>query len=68
MAIASGVPVPPVYELSSESINAFAAGFTPGDAVIGLTRGTITYLTREELQGVIAHEFSHIPFTSASQM
>lgn len=61
MAIASGTPVPPVYLLDGErGINAFAAGFTPGDAVVGLTRGTITYLTREELQGVIAHEFSHI--------
>ena len=61
MAIASGTPVPPVYVLEREQgINAFAAGFTPGDAVIGLTRGTITHLTREELQGVIAHEFSHI--------
>jgi Zn-dependent protease with chaperone function len=57
MAIAAGTPVPPVYLLEQEQgINAFAAGFTPGDAVIGLTRGTITYLTREELQGVIAHE------------
>ncbi len=61
MAIASGTPVPPVYLLEGEQgINAFAAGFTPGDAVIGLTRGTITYLNRDELQGVIAHEFSHI--------
>ncbi len=61
MAIASGTPVPPVYLLEGEQgINAFAAGFTPGDAVVGLTRGTISYLTREELQGVIAHEFSHI--------
>ena len=61
MAIASGTPVPPVYLLEGErGINAFAAGFTPGDAVVGLTRGTITFLTREELQGVIAHEFSHI--------
>ncbi len=61
MAIASGTPVPPVYLLAEEQgINAFAAGFTPGDAVIGLTRGTITYLNREELQGVIGHEFSHI--------
>jgi Zn-dependent protease with chaperone function len=61
MAIASGTPVPSVYLLDHEQgINAFAAGFTPGDAVIGLTRGTITYLTREELQGVVAHEFSHI--------
>lgn len=61
MAIASGTPVPLVYVLDREQgINAFAAGFTPGDAVVGLTRGTITHLTREELQGVIAHEFSHI--------
>lgn len=61
MAIASGTPVPPVYLLEDEQgINAFAAGFTPGDAVIGLTRGTIAFLSREELQGVIAHEFSHI--------
>jgi Zn-dependent protease with chaperone function len=61
MALASGVPVPPVYVLEREdSINAFAAGYTPGDAVIGVNRGTITLLTRDELQGVIAHEFSHI--------
>lgn len=61
MAIASGTPVPPVYLLDhEEGINAFAAGFTPSDAVIGLTRGTITYLSREELQGVVGHEFSHI--------
>lgn len=61
MAIASGTPVPQVYLLEDEAgINAFAAGFTPGDAVIGLTRGTIEYLNREELQGVVAHEFSHI--------
>jgi len=61
MAIASGTPVPPVYLLEhEEGINAFAAGYTPSDAVIGLTHGTIAYLSREELQGVIAHEFSHI--------
>lgn len=61
MAIASGTPVPPVYLLANESgINAFAAGYTPGDAVIGVTHGAIAYLTRDELQGVIAHEFSHI--------
>jgi len=61
MAIASGSPVPAVYLLSNEEgINAFAAGFTTGDAVIGVTKGTIKYLSREELQGVIAHEFSHI--------
>jgi len=61
MAIASGTPVPPVYLLDhEEGINAFAAGYSPSDAVIGVTRGTIAYLTRDELQGVIAHEFSHI--------
>jgi len=61
MAIASGTPVPPVYLLAEEQgINAFAAGFTPSDAVIGVTRGTVELLSREQLQGVIAHEFSHI--------
>jgi len=61
MAIASGVPVPPVYLLENESgINAFAAGHKPGDAVVAVTRGTVRRLSRDELQGVIAHEFSHI--------
>ncbi len=61
MAIASGMPVPSVYFLEAESgINAFAAGFTPEDSVIGVTRGSVEHLTRDELQGVIAHEFSHI--------
>jgi Zn-dependent protease with chaperone function/uncharacterized tellurite resistance protein B-like protein len=60
MALASGTPVPPVYVLDDSSINAFAAGLTPQDAVIGVTRGAISQLNREELQGVIAHEFSHI--------
>ncbi|MFJ2426186.1 M48 family metallopeptidase [Pseudomonas sp. P1.31] len=60
MALASGVPVPAVYLLPDESINAFAAGFTTEDAAIGVTQGAITLLTRDELQGVIAHEFSHI--------
>jgi Zn-dependent protease with chaperone function len=61
MAIASGTSTPPVYLLDHEQgINAFAAGFTPGDAVIGITRGTAERLTRDELQGVVAHEFSHI--------
>lgn len=60
MAIASGVPVPPVYVLKEEGINAFAAGFTPDDAVLGVTQGCIELLDRNELQGVIAHEFSHI--------
>jgi Zn-dependent protease with chaperone function len=61
MAIASGVPVPQVYLLTEESgINAFAAGYTPGDAAIAVTQGCLASLNREQLQGVIAHEFSHI--------
>jgi len=60
MAIASGVPVPPVYVIDDQSINAFAAGHSPGDAVIGITEGAIQNLNRDQLQGVIAHEFSHI--------
>ncbi len=61
MALASGVPIPPVYVLDQESsINAFAAGHQPTDAVIGVSRGCLAYLTRDELQGVMAHEFSHI--------
>jgi len=60
MAIASGVPVPPVYLIGEPSINAFAAGFSPDDAVIGVNQGTIDHLSRDELQGVIGHEFSHI--------
>ena len=61
MAIASGAPTPPVYLMDNEpGINAFAAGFTPSDAVIGVTRGAADAFTRDELQGVIAHEFSHI--------
>jgi Zn-dependent protease with chaperone function len=61
MAIASGVPIPQVYVLDGEqSINAFAAGHTPSDAVIGVTRGCIEMLSRDQLQGVIGHEFSHL--------
>jgi Zn-dependent protease with chaperone function len=61
MALASGVPVPPVFLLNEEQgINAFAAGHSPSDAVIGVTRGCGEELSREQLQGVIAHEFSHI--------
>lgn len=61
MAIASGVPVPQVYVLQEESgINAFAAGYTTGDAAIGVTRGGMKLLSRDQLQGVIGHEFSHI--------
>ncbi|WP_295895405.1 M48 family metalloprotease [uncultured Vibrio sp.] len=61
MAIASGIPVPPVYVLPEErGINAFAAGMGIDDAVIGITQGALDCFVRDELQGVIAHEFSHI--------
>ena len=61
MAIASSVPVPEVYVMDGEAgINAFAAGYTLDDAVIGVTDGCMRRLSRDELQGVIAHEFSHI--------
>jgi Zn-dependent protease with chaperone function/uncharacterized tellurite resistance protein B-like protein len=59
MAIASGIPVPPVFAIPSDSINAFAAGHTVDQAAIGLTKGCIE-MPRDELQGVVAHEFSHI--------
>ncbi|MEI8374240.1 MAG: M48 family metallopeptidase [Planctomycetota bacterium] len=61
MSLASGVPVPPVYVLDNEpSINAFAAGYQPQNAVVAVSRGCLQYLTREELQGVLGHEFSHV--------
>ncbi|MFC5569771.1 M48 family metallopeptidase [Lysobacter yangpyeongensis] len=61
IAIASGVPMPRLYVLEHESaINAFAAGYSPSDAVVAVTRGALERLNRDELQGVIAHEFSHI--------
>jgi len=61
IALASGVPVPEIYVLEQESgINAFAAGYSPSDAAVAVTRGTLEKLDRNELQGVIAHEFSHI--------
>ncbi|HZI32962.1 MAG TPA: M48 family metalloprotease, partial [Candidatus Binatia bacterium] len=61
MSIASGVAMPQVYVLQNErGINAFAAGHSTGDAAIGVTRGCIELLSRDELQGVIGHEFSHI--------
>ena len=61
MAIASGVPMPQVYVMDEEDgINAFAAGHKPGDATITVTRGCMKLLSRDELQGVIGHEFSHL--------
>jgi len=61
ISLASGVPVPEVYVMDNEpGINAFAAGYNSSDAVVAVTRGTLEKLSRSELQGVIAHEFSHI--------
>ncbi len=61
MAIASGVPVPEVYVLEGErGLNAFAAGHSPANAAVAVTRGAVERLSRDELQGVVAHEFSHI--------
>jgi Zn-dependent protease with chaperone function len=61
MAIASGVPMPEVYVLDQEpGINAFAAGHTPANAAVTVTQGALDRLSRDELQGVIGHEFSHI--------
>jgi Zn-dependent protease with chaperone function len=61
IAIASGVPVPEIYVLEDEpAINAFASGYTTADAAVTVTRGCMDKLTRDELQGVIAHEFSHV--------
>jgi Zn-dependent protease with chaperone function len=61
MAIASGVPVPPCYIIPGESgINAFAAGYRTDDAVVAVTSGALEQFDRDELQGVMAHEFSHV--------
>ncbi len=61
MAIASGTPVPSVWVLEREAgVNAFAAGLTLDDAVVCVTQGCLDALNREQLQGVVAHEFSHI--------
>jgi len=61
IAIASSTPVPALYYLPNDAgINAFAAGYTPADAAVCVTQGSLDRLNRDELQGVIAHEFSHI--------
>jgi Zn-dependent protease with chaperone function len=61
MALASGIPAPEIYVLEKEdSINAFAAGHTPANAAVAVTRGALMKLNRDQLQGVIAHEFSHV--------
>ena len=60
MALAASVPVPPAYIIPADEINAFAAGLTPEDTVIAVTRGALRKLNREELQGVIGHEIGHV--------
>ncbi|MGI9334681.1 MAG: M48 family metallopeptidase, partial [Gammaproteobacteria bacterium] len=61
MAIASGTPAPELYVLDGEpGINAFVAGYEPTQAVMVVTRGPLEHLDRDELQGVIGHEFSHV--------
>ena len=60
MSIAASLPMPPVYILEAQEINAFAAGLVPNKAAITVTRGALNRLSRDELQGVIAHEFGHI--------
>lgn len=61
LSLAASMPAPALYVLPDErGINAFAAGVTPADAVVAVTRGTLLQLKRDELQGVIGHEFSHI--------
>jgi heat shock protein HtpX len=60
MAIAASIPMPPVYVWEVEPINAFAAGTSPQNAAITVTRGSLNQLSRDELQGVVAHEFGHV--------
>lgn len=61
MAIASGLARPALYVLEREdAINAFVAGWSPADTVLAVTRGALECLTRDELQGLVAHEFAHI--------
>ncbi|WP_192875507.1 M48 family metalloprotease, partial [Candidatus Similichlamydia epinepheli] len=60
LAIAADLPVPKLYILPDQEINAFAAGTSPSNWVIGITKGTIQRLSRDEIQGVLAHEFGHL--------
>lgn len=60
IAVATSLPVPPIYILEAQEINAFAAGTSPDNAAIAVTRGCIDRLKRDELQGVLAHEFGHV--------
>jgi heat shock protein HtpX len=60
MAIAAGVPMPKVMVLETDALNAFATGNKPGNGTIAVTRGLLNSLSRDELQGVVAHEMSHL--------
>lgn len=60
IALATSLPIPPVYIIKANEINAFAAGTSPENAAIAVTTGTLELLSRDELQGVLAHEFGHI--------
>jgi heat shock protein HtpX len=60
IALATSLPIPPVYIIDAQEINAFAAGTSPDNAAIAVTRGCLATLNRDELQGVLAHEFGHI--------
>ncbi len=60
MSVATSLPIPPVYILDADEINAFAAGTNPQNAAVTVTRGCLNLLNRDELQGVLAHEFGHI--------
>lgn len=60
LALASSIPIPPVYIIPANEINAFAAGLNTDDAIVAITEGSLQKLNRDEIQGVIAHEFGHI--------
>lgn len=60
MALASGLPIPRAYVMESEQINAFASGRNPQHAVICVTTGALNKLSKQELEGVIAHEMAHV--------
>jgi heat shock protein HtpX len=60
IAIASSLPIPPIYIIPADQINAFAAGLNPNNSAIAITEGSLNILNRDEIQGVIAHEFGHI--------
>lgn len=60
MSITLGIPMPKLYVINSPALNAFAAGYTPDKALVGVTTGLLRHLNKQELEGVLAHEMSHI--------